>query len=101
MLYRSPELFDVRTHADLDEKTDIFSLGCILYFMAYGEGPFEKAQLNGDSLVLATANESYSFPESDNHFGIHDLIKSMLSSDPKKRPNIQDICHLVHDSIKT
>ncbi|KAJ1796304.1 Serine/threonine-protein kinase env7, partial [Coemansia sp. RSA 2399] len=36
MPYRAPELFDVQTGAELDERTDIWSLGCLLFALAYG-----------------------------------------------------------------
>ena len=35
--YRAPELFDIPSSATLTEQTDIWSLGCLLFAMAYGE----------------------------------------------------------------
>ena len=39
-LYRAPELFEVPSHCDIDEKTDVWSLGCTLFAMAYGKETF-------------------------------------------------------------
>jgi len=93
MAYRAPELFDVKT--DLDEKVDIWSLGCTLYAMAYGKSPFEtSASEQGDSIALAVLNAQFRFPvvEQDRYSpDLRDLISFMLKVDPKDRPDIHEV----------
>eukprot|EP00941_MAST-03F_sp_MAST-3F-sp1_P004280 g4280.t1 len=48
MPYRAPELFDVKTNSQIDERTDIWSLGCTLFAALFGYSPFECEFFNGD-----------------------------------------------------
>ncbi|RCH99633.1 hypothetical protein CU097_015563 [Rhizopus azygosporus] len=56
MPYRAPELFDVKVNSKIDERVDVWSLGCTLFAMAYGESPFEMTinRQGGGSIGLAT-----------------------------------------------
>ncbi|KAF9538441.1 hypothetical protein EC957_006742 [Mortierella hygrophila] len=100
MPYRAPELFDVKTGSTLDEKVDIWSLGCTLYAMAYGTSPFETNQINqGGSIALAVLNGTVRFPtvdQADRYSSeLRDLIKAMLVVDPAMRLDIHEVIERV------
>jgi serine/threonine kinase 16 len=79
----------------LDEKVDIWSLGCMLYALAYGHSPFEGPQeQQGGSIMLAALSGKFKFPTNDQVYSQHlrDLITSMLIVDPQKRPDIHQVC---------
>ena len=84
MPYRAPELFDVKTGQTLDEKVDIWSLGCTLYAATYGHSPFE---VEGASIAMAVASGRYKHPGGASQ-SVIDLIDAMLIVDPKVRPDI-------------
>ena len=54
--YRSPEMVDVFRRLPIDEKSDIWALGVLLYKLCYYTTPFEEQG------QLAILNASYSFP---------------------------------------
>ncbi|THV07287.1 other/NAK protein kinase [Dendrothele bispora CBS 962.96] len=93
MAYRAPELFDVKTGITLDEKVDIWSLGCTLFALAYSHSPFENTQTTeqGGSIAMAVLNAQYKHPSSAYSQGLKDLIDSMLKLDPKERPDIHEV----------
>lgn len=94
MPYRAPELFDVKVNSELDEKIDIWSLGCTLFCMAYGQSPFEMTinQQGGGTLSLAILNRQYSIPNKSLYSNLlQDLISKMLIVDPQDRPTVHQI----------
>lgn len=105
MPYRAPELFDVKTGATIDEKVDIWSLGCLLFAMAYGLSPFETSQTDqGGSMALAVLNGQYKFPPGNNDpysDVTRNLIKALLVVDPANRPDIHKTISLVDDAISS
>ncbi|GAD95001.1 serine/threonine protein kinase [Paecilomyces variotii No. 5] len=84
--YRSPEMIDVYRKQPIDEKSDIWALGVLLYKLCYYTTPFEEV---GQMAIL---NASYKFPAyppfSDR---LKMLIASMLRENPQKRPNIYEV----------
>ncbi|XP_054713558.1 serine/threonine-protein kinase 16-like [Uloborus diversus] len=92
MLYRAPELFHVESHSSIDERIDIWSLGCCLYAMCYFKSPFDAAHLRGDSVALAVVSGVIEFPETSPYSsGMHNLIKSMLEVSALQRPFIDGV----------
>lgn len=98
MAYRAPELFDVKTGADLDEKVDVWSFGASVYALMYGHSPFESAQQSqlGGSVAMAVLSGKYDLPPRacdgvDFSDGLQDVVRNCLVVDPAKRPSIQEI----------
>lgn len=100
MPYRPPELFDVKTGGVIDEKVDIWSLGCLLFCALYGHSPFELAtEESGGSLALAICSGAYAFPkpgkvggrkpgERDVSSGVKEIVSMCLKVEPSERPDI-------------
>ncbi|KAK6534218.1 hypothetical protein TWF281_005551 [Arthrobotrys megalospora] len=88
--YRSPEMIDVFRGQPIDEKSDIWALGVLLYKLCYYTTPFE------DQGQLAILNASFKYPPYPQFSSqVKGLIGSMLQEDPRKRPNIYEIVSTV------
>ncbi|KAK7742135.1 Ark- serine/threonine protein kinase [Cytospora paraplurivora] len=95
MQYRSPEMVDVYRKQPIDEKSDIWALGVLLYKLCYYTTPFEEQG------QLAILNASYRFPS---YPAFSERLKkligasslrgghsSMLKETPQARPNIYQV----------
>ncbi|KAL9469145.1 hypothetical protein ACSS6W_010839 [Trichoderma asperelloides] len=84
--YRSPEMVDVYRKQPINEKSDIWALGVLLYKLCYYTTPFE------DQGQLAILNASYRYPSypvfSDR---LKSLIAMMLKENHQSRPNIYQV----------
>lgn len=107
--YRAPELFDC-THlipCKIGAETDVWSLGCVLYAMAFGRSPFEFGP-KGSFERLAVMNASLYF-EGHTSGGLEntkwrndegsnivetpsfvDLIRAMINADVATRISLKD-----------
>ncbi|KAI9472031.1 MAG: kinase-like domain-containing protein [Benjaminiella poitrasii] len=94
MPYRAPELFDVKPNTFLTAKVDVWSLGCTMFAVAYGQSPFEMTinDQGGGALALAVLNRQFRFPESGSYSKeFRQLIEEMLTVDPESRPDINSV----------
>lgn len=95
--YRAPELLDVATVCDISERTDIWSLGCLLYCCCFGYSPFEKLELEqGANLNLAISQGKYTIPRDKRGYSqeVIDLIKACLVLDAQERPSVGEVLEM-------
>ncbi|OAX80105.1 NAK/BIKE protein kinase, partial [Emergomyces africanus] len=86
--YRSPEMIDVYRKQPIDEKSDIWALGVLLYKLCYYTTPFEEV---GQMAILNAKFKFPAFPAFSDRLKL--LIASMLREDPQKRPNIYQVLY--------
>nr|XP_056707579.1 serine/threonine-protein kinase 16 isoform X2 [Euleptes europaea] len=89
--YRAPELFTVERECIIDERTDIWSLGCVLYCMMFGEGPYDMIFQKGDSVALAVQNH-ITVPQNTRYSpALERLLSSTMVVNPQERPYIANV----------
>lgn len=88
--YRAPEMVDLYRAQPIDEKSDIWALGCFLYKLCYYTTPFEA---QGDIAIL---HASFQFlPQPEFSGDLKNLIIIMLQENPLYRPNVVQILMLL------
>ncbi|XP_066943249.1 serine/threonine-protein kinase 16 [Macrobrachium rosenbergii] len=100
MPYRPPELFNVESFCHIDERTDVWSLGCLLYALCFYKSPFDAVYERGDSVALAVVSGNIKFP--DTHIyseELTELIKNILKVNPEERPYVDWIINTVDQLI--
>jgi len=92
MSYRAPELFNVMDGCTITGKTDVWSLGCLLFAMCHYETPFEMVAGQTGSLALAIAQGKLKWPENNPYSSeVQGLITSMLKLDPAERVTLEEV----------
>jgi len=101
LTYRPPELYMVPSNCDITERTDIWSLGCLLYAMMYFKSPFDSVYERGDSVALAVQSGKISFPKLDTNYSqsIQLLVNKMSNLDPDFRPSIDNVIEDVEELL--
>jgi len=87
-LYMSPE---VLRGDGYDWKSDVWSLGCVLYELAVLKSPFKAEGLNLYSLFQKISKGEYAPPPEHYSATLRDLCVSMLRVDAKDRPDVASV----------
>lgn len=89
--YRAPEMVDLYLRRPVDEKSDVWALGVLLYKLCYYTTPFEE---HGP---LAILNVSYKIPPYPVYSPqMNALIASMLREHGTHRPSVFELLTNVH-----
>lgn len=74
IVYRAPELFNVQSYCMIDERTDIWSLGCVLFAICFFKCPYDVIYEKGDSVALAVLSGNVIFPSNSPYSEVNTLI---------------------------
>uniref|UniRef100_A0A674CYT2 Cyclin-G-associated kinase n=1 Tax=Salmo trutta TaxID=8032 RepID=A0A674CYT2_SALTR len=90
--YRTPEMIDLYSNFPINEKQDIWALGCILYLLCFKQHPFEEGA------KLQIVNGKYAIPQNDIKYTVyHELIRSMLKINPEERLSITELVNQLQE----
>lgn len=92
--YRSPEMIDLYRGFPIDEKADIWALGCFLYKLCYYTTPFEAS---GDIAILHASFQFLPNPLYSNE--LRNLLFIMLQESSYWRPNIVQVLMILASLI--
>ncbi|KAK6460593.1 putative actin-regulating kinase [Scheffersomyces coipomensis] len=91
--YRAPEMIDLTKGFPIDDKSDIWALGCFIYKLCYYTTPFEspnQTSLQDLEQSILNCNHTLRFndqPGSMFSRRLKNIIACCLRPDPRRRPN--------------
>ncbi|XP_027340336.1 AP2-associated protein kinase 1 isoform X2 [Abrus precatorius] len=92
--YRAPEMWDLFLREVINEKVDIWALGCLLFRICYFKSAFD-----GES-KLQVLNGNYRIPDLPKYnSSVTDLIRDMLQARPDDRPDITQVWFRVNEQL--
>ncbi|KAF9502257.1 hypothetical protein BDN71DRAFT_1485541 [Pleurotus eryngii] len=89
--YRAPEMVDLYLRRPVDEKSDVWALGVLLYKLCYYTTPFEE---HGPLAILNVQYKTPPYPVYSNQ--MNTLIASMLREHGVHRPTVFEVLDQVH-----
>uniref|UniRef100_A0A1B6C184 Protein kinase domain-containing protein n=1 Tax=Clastoptera arizonana TaxID=38151 RepID=A0A1B6C184_9HEMI len=97
--YMSPEAFRNSGGSGqgikITYRSDVWSLGCILYNLIYGKTPFSHITHTWNKLqAIADPNHQIDFPAIDIPPVLDQALKSCFHRDPKQRPTVKQLLNM-------
>ncbi|WWC71982.1 uncharacterized protein I206_105941 [Kwoniella pini CBS 10737] len=89
-LYMPPEILAENRY---DTKSDIWSLGCLVYEMCALHSPFSQAQTQPELISMVKSGKLPALPTQYSP-ALKSVIKAMLTLNPVKRPSTKDLLEM-------
>ncbi|XP_037699342.1 dual specificity protein kinase TTK isoform X2 [Choloepus didactylus] len=90
-----------KSKSKISPKSDVWSLGCILYYMTYGKTPFQHIVNQISKLhAIIDPNHEIEFPDIPEN-DLQDVLKCCLIRDPKQRISIPQLLAHPYVQIQT